>query len=184
MKATETHLKDCFTLEPTVFKDNRGYFFESYNQKKFEELTGLNVTFIQDNQASSTFGVVRGLHIQRPPFCQAKLLRVLQGKIIDVAVDLRKDSSTYGKSVAVELSDENHKQLFIPRGFVHGYSVLSETALIAYKCDNLYNRESEDAVFPFDETLNIDWGVSLSEAVLSEKDQNAKSFKDFVPVEL
>lgn len=182
MKVFETGLKDCYLLEATIFHDNRGYFFESYNQKKFLELTGLNIDFIQDNQASSTKDVVRGLHIQRPPYMQSKLVRALSGTIFDVAVDVRKDSPTYGKWFGAELSAENHKQLFVPKGFLHGYSVLSQTAIVAYKCDDFYNKSTEDGVFPYCKELNIDWRVSESEAIVSDKDKMAQLFNQFQPI--
>jgi dTDP-4-dehydrorhamnose 3,5-epimerase len=179
MKVFETGLKDCYLLEATIFEDSRGYFFESYNQKKFFELTGLDILFIQDNQASSSKNVVRGLHIQRPNFMQSKLVRALSGIIFDVAVDARKDSPTYGKWFGAELSAENHRQLFVPKGFLHGYSVLSENAVVAYKCDDFYNKQAEDAVYPFDKTLNIDWKVPELEAIVSDKDKEANLFTQF-----
>ncbi|WP_313189721.1 dTDP-4-dehydrorhamnose 3,5-epimerase [Sphingobacterium sp.] len=177
MKAIETKLKGCFIIEPSVFQDSRGYFFESYNQIKFEELTGLNPVFLQDNQSKSSYGVIRGLHQQTGEFAQAKLVRVLEGKVLDIAVDVREGSETYGEYVAVELSEENNRQLFIPRGFLHGFAVLSASATFFYKCDNVYNKESEDGVNPLDHTLAVDWQVPLEEMILSEKDKNARSFK-------
>lgn len=177
MKVINTKLKDCYILEPTVFEDARGYFFESFNQNKFEELTGLNPTFLQDNQSKSSYGVVRGLHQQTGGYAQAKLVRVLEGKVLDVAVDVREGSETYGEYVSVVLSEENKRQLFIPRGFLHGFAVLSETATFFYKCDNVYNKESEDGVHPLDETLGIDWQIPVEEILLSEKDKQARSFQ-------
>lgn len=182
MKLIPTKLKGCFILEPQIFTDDRGYFYESFSQKKFTELSESATVFVQDNQAHSSKGVVRGLHLQRPPYCQAKLLRVLQGEIIDVAVDVRKNSPTYGQHIAVKLTDKNHKQLFIPRGFVHGYSVLSETATIAYKCDDYYNKKAEDAIHPFDSDLAIDWGIQQAEALLSDKDLKSKNLQEFQPI--
>ncbi|WP_185213181.1 dTDP-4-dehydrorhamnose 3,5-epimerase [Sphingobacterium mizutaii] len=176
MKAIETILKGCFIIEPSVFQDSRGYFFESYNQIKFEELTGLNPVFLQDNQSKSSYGVIRGLHQQTGEFAQAKLVRVLEGKVLDIAVDVREGSETYGEHVAVELSEENNRQLFIPRGFLHGFAVLSDSATFFYKCDNVYNKESEDGVNPLDQTLAVDWEVPLEDMILSEKDKNARSF--------
>lgn len=176
MRAIETALKDCYILEPTVFEDTRGYFFESYSQRKFEELTGLSPVFIQDNQSKSSYGVVRGLHQQKGEFAQAKLVRVLEGSVLDVAVDVRPGSQTYGKYVAVELTAENKKQLFVPRGFLHGFAVLSEEATFAYKCDNLYNKDSEDGIYPLDKTLNVDWRIPADKIILSEKDINAREF--------
>lgn len=179
MKATETKLKGCFILEPSIFEDSRGYFFESYNEKKMEEILGYKPTFVQDNQSRSSYGVVRGLHMQAGEYAQAKLVRVIEGSVIDVAVDVRLGSETYGQYVAVELSAENKKQLFIPRGFLHGFSVVSEHATFFYKCDNGYNKESEDGVHPLDDDLGIDWQVSMGQMIISDKDQDAQSFKAF-----
>lgn len=179
MNAIETKLKGCFILEPTVFEDERGYFFESYNEHKMEQNLGYKPTFVQDNQSKSSFGVVRGLHMQSGEFSQAKLVRAIEGTVIDVAVDVRPDSPTFGQSVAVELSAENKRQLFIPRGFLHGFSVISDTATFFYKCDNGYNKESENGVNPLDESLAIDWGLSVDQMILSEKDQEAQSFETF-----
>ncbi|MDO5655139.1 MAG: dTDP-4-dehydrorhamnose 3,5-epimerase [Flavobacteriaceae bacterium] len=184
MKITKTELEGCFVIEPQVFMDSRGYFFESYNAQKFNEATGLEVNFVQDNEALSEHGVVRGLHLQRAPFLQAKLLRVLMGKILDVAVDVRQDSPTYGRHFAIELSAENKLQLFVPRGMAHGYSVLSERALVAYKCDMQYSREHEDGIYLLDKELNIDWKIDEKKMILSEKDQRQKSFKEFEAIRL
>jgi len=170
MTVTETKLKGCFIIEPRVFKDNRGYFFESFNEQNFEKLTGQNGHFVQDNQSASTYGVIRGLHFQTGDFAQAKLVRVLEGKVLDVAVDMRPGSETYGEWVSVELSKENNLQLYVPRGFAHGFSVLSETAVFAYKCDNVYNKESEGGLRYDDPTLNIDWGIPADKMNISEKD--------------
>lgn len=170
MKVTETKLKGCFIIEPTVFKDARGYFFESFNETKFEALTGQNGHFVQDNQSASTYGVIRGLHFQKGEHAQAKLVRVIEGKVLDVAVDIREGSETYGQWVGVELSAENNVQLYVPRGFAHGFSVLSETAVFAYKCDNGYNKESEGGLIFNDPTLGIDWGIPEDKINLSEKD--------------
>lgn len=179
MKATETKLKGCFIIEPSVFEDERGYFFESYNEEKFKEVLGYKPTFVQDNQSKSSYGVIRGLHIQAGEHSQAKLVRVVEGAVIDVAVDVRPDSPTYGQSVAVELSAENKRQLFIPRDFLHGFAVISETATFFYKCDNGYNKASEDGVNPLDPTINIDWRIPTDKMIISEKDQVAQSFETF-----
>ena len=179
MKGTETILQGCFILEPEVFSDERGYFFESYNRDKLEAILGYSPKFVQDNQSQSVFGVVRGLHMQAGAFSQAKLVRVLEGAVIDVAVDVRAESATFGQSVSVELSAENKKQLFIPRGFLHGFSVISETAIFFYKCDSSYNKSSENGVHPLDAELNIDWKVAADQMVISEKDLKAQSFSEF-----
>ena len=179
MNAIETKLKGCFILEPTVFEDERGYFFESYNENKMEQILGYKPTFVQDNQSKSSYGVVRGLHMQAGEHSQAKLVRVVEGAVIDVAVDVRPDSPTYGESVAVELSADNKRQLFIPRGFLHGFSVISETATFFYKCDNGYNKASEDGINPIDADLAIDWQIPADKMLLSEKDKEAQSFHDF-----
>lgn len=176
MRAIETKLKGCFILEPNVIKDNRGYFFEAFNEKKFKELIGCTVAFVQDNQSKSTYGVVRGLHQQVGEHAQAKLVRVLEGRVLDVAVDVRPDSPTYGEHLAVELTDENNRQLFIPRGFLHGFAVLSETATFYYKCDNFYNKESEDGIHPLDDTLAVDWQIPVEKMILSEKDKVCRKF--------
>ncbi|WP_449401112.1 dTDP-4-dehydrorhamnose 3,5-epimerase [Chryseobacterium wanjuense] len=178
MKIKETPLKDCYIIEPTIFEDDRGYFFEKFNEKKFEELTGKNGHFVQDNISKSSYGVLRGLHLQKGEHAQAKLVSCLEGKVWDVAVDLREDSPTFGQWFGIELTEENKLQLYIPRGFGHGFSVLSETAVFAYKCDNFYNKESEGSVKYNDPELNIDWKIEDKDAVLSEKDQNAPSFKE------
>ena len=178
MKVTETYLKGCFVLEPKIFGDGRGSFFESFNQKVFEEKTGLKVQFLQDNQSISQKGVLRGLHIQKGEFAQAKLVRVIQGEVLDVAVDARKDSKTFGQSFSCILSGENNKQLFIPKGFLHGFSVLEDNTIFAYKCDNYYNKESEDGVIFNDPELNIDWMLGEDEIVLSDKDNELKMFNN------
>ena len=171
MEFIHTEIKDCVIIKPTVFEDNRGYFFESFNEQKFNQLAGLNIHFVQDNQAKSNRGILRGLHFQKGEHAQAKLVRVLQGKVIDVAVDLRKDSPTYLQHVAVELSAENNLQLFVPRGFAHGYSVLEDNTIFFYKCDNFYNKESEGGLFYADPKLNINWQLNEDEIILSEKDK-------------
>ena len=179
MKAIETNLSGCFVIEPSVFEDERGYFFESYSQSKLEEILGYNPIFVQDNQSRSNYGVVRGLHLQSGKHAQAKLIRVLEGKVLDVVVDVRKDSTTFGQWTSIELSADNKKQLFVPRGFLHGFSVLSENATFFYKCDNFYNKESENGINPLDPDLGIDWGVNIEQIVLSQKDQEAQSFASF-----
>ena len=178
MKVTETYLEGCFVLEPKIFGDGRGFFFESFNQKVFEEKTGLKVQFLQDNQSISQKGVLRGLHIQKGEFAQAKLVRVIQGEVLDVAVDARKDSKTFGQSFSCILSGENNKQLFIPKGFLHGFSVLEDNTIVSYKCDNYYNKESEDGVIFNDPELNIDWMLGEDEIVLSDKDNELKMFNN------
>ena len=169
MKIIKTELEGVVIIEPRVFVDSRGYFFESFSHKEFAEKVA-DTQFVQDNESCSTYGVVRGLHYQRAPFAQAKLVRAVEGVILDVAVDIRKDSPTFGKHVAVELSDENKRQLFIPHGFAHGLVVMSPTAIVSYKCDNYYNPESEGSVLWNDPQLEIDWRVPLEDVVLSEKD--------------
>jgi dTDP-4-dehydrorhamnose 3,5-epimerase len=171
MECIHTEIKDCFIIKPTVFSDNRGYFFESFNEQKFNQITGLKIHFVQDNQAKSDRGILRGLHFQKGAHAQAKLVRVLQGKVIDVAVDLRKDSPTYLQHIAVELSAENNLQLFVPRGFAHGYSVLEDNTVFCYKCDNYYNKEVEAGVYYADPKLNINWQLKEDEIILSEKDK-------------
>ena len=177
MNVIKTDIEGLVVIEPKVFGDSRGYFFESYNSKAFDEAVG-DVTFVQDNESMSSYGVVRGLHYQKPPHAQAKLVRVVKGKVLDVAVDLRKDSPTFGRHVAVELSEENHRQLFIPRGFAHGFSVLSDEAVFQYKCDNYYAPHSEGAIAWDDPDLAIGWRIPAEMAILSEKDRNHPMFKD------
>jgi dTDP-4-dehydrorhamnose 3,5-epimerase len=175
MTIEKTDIQDLIIIKPTVFSDTRGYFFEAFNQEKFHQ-NGIHYTFIQDNQSFSQKGTLRGLHYQNPPFAQTKLVRVLQGEIIDVAVDLRKDSPTFGKHFSVLLSAENKKQLLVPQGFAHGFSVLSETAVVLYKCDQYYNKESEGGIRFDDSTLEVDWGIDLKNAIVSEKDQILPDF--------
>lgn len=170
MKVTKTEIDGVFIIEPQVFEDERGYFFESYNKEKLKE-QGIDYDFIQDNQSKSKYGTIRGIHFQKGAYAQAKLVRVLEGTVLDVAVDLRKDSPTFGKHVAVELSAENRRQLMIPRGFGHGFSVLSETAVFAYKCDNVYNKASEGGLRYNDPKLGIDWKIDTDKAILSDKDK-------------
>ena len=170
MEIIQTGIQDCFILKPTIHADHRGYFYESYQANKFEALSGLHVNFVQDNQAKSNYGILRGLHFQLGEHAQAKLVRVLQGKVLDVAVDLRKDSPTYLKHVAVELSGENQLQLFVPRGFAHGYVVLEDDTVFFYKCDNYYCKEAEGGLRYNDPVINISWGIPESDMILSEKD--------------
>lgn len=171
MKIEQTKLQGCFIIHDTVFKDERGYFFESFNKKKFTDLTGMDVEFVQDNQSKSTKGVLRGLHFQTGDAAQAKLVRVLKGSVLDVAVDIRKGSPTFGEHVVVELSENSHTQFFVPRGFAHGFVVLSDTATFFYKCDNYYNKQAESGLMYNDASLKIDWHLPENELILSEKDK-------------
>ena len=173
MEYLKTCIDGVFIIKPKVIKDERGYFYESFSEKDFIENVG-EVKFVQDNQSKSCYGVVRGLHFQNGEYAQSKLVRCVKGIILDVAVDLRKDSPTYGKHVSAMLSEDNYQQLFIPRGFAHGFSVLSEEAIVQYKCDNFYNKESENGINPFDEKLNIDWFIPNDKIILSEKDKGWK----------
>ena len=166
----KTDIEDVLIIEPKVFGDARGYFLESFNAKEFAEKTGLNINFVQDNESMSSYGVMRGLHFQRPPFTQAKLVTCIEGAVLDVAVDLRSGSPTFGQHVAVELSADNHRQFFIPKGFAHGFSVLSEHALFSYKCDELYHPEADGGILLSDPALGIDWRIPEAERILSDKD--------------
>jgi len=177
-----TNLEGCFIIEPNVIKDGRGYFMESFNQARFEAGTGVKVNFVQDNQSYSTKGVLRGLHYQTGDHAQAKLVRVLQGEVLDVAVDIRPDSKTYGKHVAITLTADNQKQLFVPRGFAHGFIVLSDTATFFYKCDNLYNKESEGGIIYNDATININWGLDDNELLVSDKDTVLPTLQNSRPI--
>ena len=177
MKIIKTNLPGLVVIEPRVFEDYRGYFFESYNQKRYVD-AGITETFIQDNESKSVRGVVRGLHYQLGDYSQAKLVRVVQGKVYDIAVDLRKGSPTFGEWFGIELSENNKNQLFVPRGFAHGFSVLSETAIFTYKCDNIYNQKAERSINPFDQKLGIDWKIDGSEQIISDKDKQAPTFGD------
>ncbi len=178
MNFIKTAIDGVYIIEPKVFADNRGYFFESYSKQTFAK-EGLNYDFVQDNQSKSSYGTIRGLHFQKGEHAQAKLVRVLAGKVLDVAVDLRSSSSTYGKYVAVELTAENNRQLLIPRGFAHGFAVLSQQAIFAYKCDNFYCKDAEGGIKFDDPDLNIDWQIDLTQVNLSEKDKCYPSFKEF-----
>lgn len=177
MNVIKTAIEGVFILEPRLFEDARGYFFESFNQREFEEKVGKTV-FVQDNESKSSYGVVRGLHIQKPPYTQSKLVRVVKGAVLDVAVDVRKGSPTFGQHVAVELTGENHRQFFIPKGFLHGFSVLSEEVVFQYKCDNFYAPASEGAVAWDDPDLGIDWRIPADKVILSEKDEHHPRLKD------
>ena len=178
MEVIKTAIEGLVIIEPKVFKDTRGYFFESFSQREFEEKVR-KVNFVQDNESMSSYGVMRGLHFQRPPFTQSKLVRCTKGKVLDVAVDIRKGSPTYGQHVAVELSEDNHRQFFVPRGFAHGFAVLSETAVFQYKCDNFYATEADGGISIKDESLGIDWKIPTENAILSEKDIQHLCLKDF-----
>ena len=170
MTVIETKLKGCFIIEPKVLEDHRGYFFESFNQNRFNELIGKNIDFVQDNESFSSKGVLRGLHFQAGEYAQAKLVRVVKGSVLDVVVDIRKDSPTFSKHFSIELSEKNKTQLFIPRGFAHGFIVLSDTAVFAYKCDNFYNKASEQGLRYDDPSLGIDWKLPQHEFIVSDKD--------------
>ena len=178
MEVIKTDIEGLVIIEPKVFKDARGYFFESFSQREFEEKVR-KVNFVQDNESMSSYGVMRGLHFQRPPYTQSKLVRCVKGKVLDVAVDIRKGSPTYGKHVAVELSEDNHRQFFVPRGFAHGFAVLSDVAIFQYKCDNFYAPQADGGVSIMDDTLGIDWQIPMDQALLSEKDINHLCLKDF-----
>ncbi len=177
MEVIKTELEGVVILEPRLFKDDRGYFFESFSQREFDEKVR-PVKFVQDNESKSVYGVLRGLHFQKPPFAQSKLVRVIQGAVLDVAVDIRLGSPTYGKHVAVELTAENHRQLFIPRGFAHGFSVLTDEVVFQYKCDNFYAPQSEGAIAWNDPALGIDWRIPEASVILSEKDKHHPLLKD------
>ncbi len=179
MNFIPTNIEGVVILEPRVFSDDRGYFFESYSKRQFDEYIGYTVDFVQDNQSRSVKGVIRGMHFQRPPYAQAKLVRCISGCVLDVAVDLRAGSATYGKHIAVELSSDNHRMLFIPKGFAHGFSVLSEEAIFEYKCDQYYHPEAEGGLSLLDPALGIDWKTDLSKAILSAKDGKHPKLNEF-----
>ena len=180
MKLTETYIPGLFVIEPDVFHDKRGYFFESFSVRKFEELTGLKVDFVQDNESLSGYGTLRGLHMQTGCHAQAKLVRVVSGRVLDVAVDLRDGSPTYGRHFSIELSGQNHLQMFIPKGFAHGFAVLSDTAVFQYKCDEYYAPESEAALLWDDPDLAIDWKLPLTDVIVSDKDGRNQTFKEYL----
>ena len=178
MNIIKTDIEDVVIIEPRIFSDDRGYFYESFSEREFTEKV-CKTTFVQDNQSKSTYGVLRGLHFQKPPFAQSKLVRVVKGRVMDIVVDIRKGSPTYGKYVAVELTEHNHRQLFIPRGFAHGYAVLSEDVIFQYKCDNFYSKESEGAILWSDAALGIEWGLDEKNVILSAKDMINPPFAEF-----
>jgi dTDP-4-dehydrorhamnose 3,5-epimerase len=177
MNIIKTDIEGVIIIEPKIFSDDRGYFFESFSQQRFIENV-CETTFVQDNESKSTYGVLRGLHYQKPPFAQSKLVRVVSGRVLDVAVDIRKGSPTFGKYVSVELSEDNKRQFFIPRGFAHGFVVLSQTAIFQYKCDNYYAPQSEGSLLWNDKTINIDWQIPLTDIILSEKDKISPVFSE------
>lgn len=179
MEIIKTEIEGVFIIEPRVFGDTRGYFFESFNSREFAEKTGLNITFVQDNESMSHYGVLRGLHFQQPPFAQSKLVRVVKGRVLDVAVDIRVGSPSFGKYVSVELSEDNHRQFFMSKGFAHGFSVLSEEVIFQYKCDEFYAPQSEGAIAWDDPDLAIDWLIPKDKILLSEKDCHHPFLRDF-----
>lgn len=179
MEVITTSIDGVFIIEPRIFEDSRGYFFESFSQREFEEKIG-PINFVQDNESKSSYGVMRGLHFQRPPFTQSKLVRCVKGAVLDVAVDIRKGSPTYGQHVAVELTEDNHRQFFIPKGFAHGFAVLSETAVFQYKCDEFYHPEADGGICILDDSLNIDWCIPTDKVILSDKDTKHPLLKEFV----
>lgn len=178
MDVIKTDIEGVVIIEPRVFADSRGYFFESYSKREFDEKVR-PVGFVQDNESMSSYGVMRGLHFQRPPFTQSKLVRCVKGRVLDVAVDIRKGSPTYGRHVAVELSEDNHRQFFVPRGFAHGFAVLSEVAVFQYKCDNYYHPEADGGVSIVDASLGIDWQIDPAAVILSDKDLRHPLLRDF-----
>ena len=178
MEVKTTAIEGVLIIEPTVFGDERGYFFESFNEREFREKTGIDVKFVQDNESKSRYGVLRGLHFQKAPYEQAKLVRVVKGRVLDVAVDIRKGSPTFGKYTAVELTGDNHRQCFIPRGFAHGFCVLSEEAVFQYKCDEYYHPEAEDAIAWDDADIAIEWPIPVDDIILSEKDKHHQRLRD------
>ena len=178
MEVIKTAIDGVVIIEPKVFKDQRGYFFESFSQREFEAKVR-KINFVQDNESMSSYGVMRGLHFQRPPYTQSKLVRCVRGKVLDVAVDIRKGSPTYGQHVAVELSEDNHRQFFVPRGFAHGFAVLTDTAVFQYKCDNFYAPQADGGISIKDESLGIDWKIPTGKSILSEKDTLHSCLKDF-----
>ena len=178
MNIEETHLKGCFVISTNIIEDDRGYFFESFNQKLFKKITGVSVNFVQDNQSKSSRGVLRGLHYQTGAFAQAKLVRVIKGKVLDVCVDLRPDSNTFGKYFTIVLDAIENKQLFIPRGFAHGFLVLEDDTIFTYKCDNYYNKQFEKGILYNDSSLNIDWNYPENKLIMSDKDKNLATFEN------
>ena len=183
MEVIKTNIEGVLIIEPKVFKDSRGYFFESFSQREFDDkvasILGHTINFVQDNESKSSYGVMRGLHFQRPPYTQSKLVRCVKGVVLDVAVDIRKGSPTYGQHVAVELTEDNHRQFFVPRGFAHGFAVLSETAVFQYKCDEFYHPEADGGISILDDSLGIDWRIKRDKAILSDKDTKQPVLKNF-----
>ena len=179
MDIIKTQIDGVLIIEPKVFGDARGYFLESFNAREFAEKTGMDITFVQDNESKSKYGVLRGLHFQRPPYTQSKLVRVVKGRVLDVAVDIRKGSPTYGQHVSCELTEDNHRQFFVPKGFAHGFCVLSEDAIFQYKCDHFYAPQADAGISILDTSLGIDWGIEMDKALLSEKDTKHPCLKDF-----
>ena len=183
MEVIKTNIPGVLIIEPRVFKDSRGYFFESFSQREFDEkvasILGYTLQFVQDNESMSSYGVMRGLHFQRPPYTQSKLVRCVKGAVLDVAVDIRKGSPTYGQHVAVELTEDNHRQFFVSRGFAHGFAVLSETAVFQYKCDEFYHPETDGGISILDDSLGIDWRIPTDKAILSDNDTKHACLKDF-----
>lgn len=177
MEVIKTNIEGVVIIEPRIFRDERGYFFESFSQREFQEKV-CNTVFVQDNESKSSYGVLRGLHFQKPPYAQSKLVRVIKGAVLDVAVDIRKGSPTFGQHVAVELTEDNHRQFFIPRGFAHGFSVLTDEVIFQYKCDNFYAPQSEGALAWDDPDLGIDWRLPAEKVILSEKDRHHSRLKD------
>lgn len=177
MERIPTPLKNCFILKPRVFSDSRGIFYETYNERTFRDVTGISADFVQDNQSVSTYGVLRGLHFQKGKMAQAKLVRVVKGRVLDIVVDIRKDSETFGKSFSVELTEDNYLQLFVPRGFAHGFITLSERSIFAYKCDNYYDKASESGIIYNDATLSLDWHLPKEDFIISEKDLQLPEFE-------
>ena len=179
MEVIKTDIEGVLIIEPRVFGDSRGYFFESFNAREFKEATGVDVTFVQDNESRSRYGVLRGLHFQNPPYAQSKLVRCVKGRVLDVAVDIRKGSPTYGRYVTCEMSEDNHRQFFVPKGFAHGFAVLSEDAVFQYKCDDFYHPEAEGAIMWDDPDVGIQWPIPAEDVELSEKDKKHPYLKDF-----
>ena len=179
IEVIKTNIEGVLIIQPKVFGDERGYFLESFNAREFAEKTGIDVTFVQDNESRSHYGVLRGLHFQLPPFTQSKLVRVVRGRVLDVAVDIRKGSPTYGQHISCELTEDNHRQFFVPKGFAHGFCVLSDDAVFQYKCDNFYAPQADAGISILDESLGIDWGIPMDKAILSDKDTKHVCLKDF-----
>ena len=180
MELQHTPLKGCFILKPTIFKDNRGFFYETYNKTTFKKITGLSIDFVQDNQSNSTYGTLRGLHYQKGKMAQAKLVRVIQGKVLDIVVDIRKDSQTYGQHFSIVLDDSNKLQLFIQRGFAHGFITLSKNSVFSYKCDNFYDKTSDVGIIYNDATLSLNWHLPKEDFIISKKDKQLPTFNEAI----